>query len=59
MVKKEIVLHMERETKGTVLFKEVDSKGNPPDNPVVRNIYITKPQLAGARPSQVKLTIQW
>ena len=56
-MKTTITLQLERETKGTVRYREVDDKGNDPDAPVVRTLYVAKSALDGERPPTLTLTV--
>ena len=50
--KLEVTLHLERETKGTVLYKTDEYK------PAVRNVYVTKSALGEVYPNTIKVTIE-
>lgn len=61
MPKTTISLMFDRETKGTVLYQEVDDKGNPRLNDeagaVLRSVYIRKAFLKGEMPKAITIEL--
>ena len=63
MATKELNLRfkLERETKNTVRYEEVEENGGgetqPKDVPVLRTLYIAKHALGGGRPTVIRVTI--
>ena len=52
-----LTFKLERETKNTVRYEEVDEAGAPADVPVLRTLYIAKHTLGGGRPQIIQVTI--
>ena len=56
MEKQVISMELERETKGTYRYKEVEDKGGMP--PVIRTVYIAKWSMDGKAPQEIKVTLE-
>ena len=56
MEKQVISMDLERETKGTYRYKEIEDKGGMP--PVIRTVYIAKWSVDGKPPKAITLTLE-
>lgn len=52
-----IRLEFEKETKNTFRYQEIDEKGLPPENPILRTLYIRKSALP-LKPDHITVTIE-
>lgn len=57
MNKRIATFKLAKETKGALMFEELDAQGNPTVD-VMGNVYIRKSAFAGAKPDKITVTVE-